>query len=176
MPETYHIYENLAWLNELSSDDAVATFLNCCGSTDWARRMVEKRPFALLDDLFSASRRIWFSLSPADQLEAFAAHPKIGSTKKAAGQSDEAGKWSSDEQSQVTEADKKIRDELADANRLYEQKFGFIFIVFAPGKSADEMLAICKARYRNSVETELQIAADDQQKITELRFTKLLEK
>jgi 2-oxo-4-hydroxy-4-carboxy--5-ureidoimidazoline (OHCU) decarboxylase len=61
-------------------------------------------------------------------------------------------------------------------NRLYHEKFGFIFIISATGKTAEEVLAIAKARVRNSVETELKIAAEEQNKITQLRLTKLLER
>ena len=65
---------------------------------------------------------------------------------------------------------------LAEANRLYLETFGFIFIVCATGKSADDMLAICRARLENSLAAELQIAAQEQRMITELRLKKLLEK
>lgn len=74
----------------------------------------------------------------------------------------------------MDEADESVRNELAGANRLYLDKFGFIFIVCATGKSADEMLAICKARLGNSAATELHIAAEEQRKITEIRLNKLL--
>jgi 2-oxo-4-hydroxy-4-carboxy--5-ureidoimidazoline (OHCU) decarboxylase len=73
-------------------------------------------------------------------------------------------------------AEVTVREQLAEANRLYLEKFGFIFIVCATGKSADEMLAICRARFGNSAATELKIAAEEQLKITELRLNKLLEK
>jgi OHCU decarboxylase len=168
-------YKRLAWLNELSRAKAEAAFLDCCGSTEWARRMAEDRPFVMIEQLFGAACRVWLSLSTADHLEAFAAHPKIGSTNAADAQKKTAAAWSRDEQSAVTKSTKKLLGQLADCNRLYEQRFGFIFIVFAAGKTADEMLAVCKARLGNSVETELQIAAEEQQKITELRLTKLLE-
>lgn len=69
-----------------------------------------------------------------------------------------------------------VRDELAECNRLYLEKFGFIFIVCASGKSAQEMLDMCKTRLGNSLETELSIAADEQLKITEIRLNKLLER
>lgn len=129
----------------------------------------------MLENLFETAERTWFSLAPADWLEAFAAHPKIGSSTPAATQELRATNWSADEQSGVNSAKNSVRTELADANRLYEDKFGFIFIVCASGKSADEMLAICKARFGNSVETELAIAAEEQRKITEIRLAKLLE-
>ena len=154
---------------------AEATFLDCCGSTEWARQMTASRPFPMLEDLFETAENKWFSLSTVDQLEAFAAHPKIGSKKAAPAQKARAAKWSAGEQSGVETAEDDVRVKLAEVNRLYEAKFGFIFVVCASGKTADEMLAICGARLGNSVETELSIAAAEQQKITEIRLNKLLE-
>lgn len=130
----------------------------------------------MLDDLFETGERIWFALSTADHLEAFAAHPKIGSKKPAASQKRQAASWSAGEQSGVSGAGKDVKQQLAEANRLYENKFGFIFIVCATDKSADEMLAICRARIGNSAETELKLAAVEQWKITEIRLNKLLER
>lgn len=173
---SFQIYKNLAWLNELPSAEAESVFLDCCGSTSWAARMAESRPFAMLEDLYAAAENIWFSLPPADHLEAFAAHPQIGSRSAAPSQKKRAGDWSAGEQSGVSAAAEGVREQLAEANRLYKNKFGFIFIVYASGKTADEMLAICRARQGNSVETELKIAAREQHKITETRLNKLLEK
>ncbi len=65
--------------------------------------------------------------------------------------------------------------ELAEASSLYEAKFGFIFVLCVGDKSPDEVLAICRARLGNSVETELQIAAEEQRKIIEIKLDKLLE-
>jgi OHCU decarboxylase len=170
------VYKNLAWLNELSSARAKTLFLDCCGSTEWARRMTAARPFPMLEQLFRSAEEIWFSLTPADWLEAFAAHPNIGSNGSAPSQNARAAKWSKGEQASITDASAAVREQLATANRLYLEKFGFIFIVCATGRSADEMLAICKARIRNSAATELKIAAEEQLKITELRLNKILEK
>ena len=171
-----HVYKNLAWLNELSLKRAEATFLDCCGSSEWARRMAAGRPYPMLESLFRTAETVWFGLSPVDWLEAFAAHPKIGSRKAAPSQRKRAVKWSSGEQSGIDGAGDSVREPLAEANSLYLGKFGFIFIVCATGKSADEMLAICKARLGNSAATELKIAAEEQLIITEIRLNKLLEK
>lgn len=138
--------------------------------------MADSRPFEMLEDLFETAEQTWFALSTADHLDAFAAHPKIGSTKPAASQKKQAADWSASEQSGVSDAGDDVKQQLVDANRLYEEKFGFIFIVCATGKSADEMLAICRARTGNSAETELKLAAVEQWKITEIRLNKLLEK
>ena len=59
---------------------------------------------------------------------------------------------------------------LADANRRYEEKFGYIFIVCASGRTAEEMLALLRARLDNDPRTEIQIAAARQAKITALRL------
>jgi 2-oxo-4-hydroxy-4-carboxy-5-ureidoimidazoline decarboxylase len=64
---------------------------------------------------------------------------------------------------------------LAKLNSVYEEKFGYIFIACASGKSSEEMLAILRARLENPVGQELQIAAAEQAKITRLRLVKLLE-
>ncbi len=173
---TYLIYKNLADLNELPAEQARSTFLDCCGSQTWADRMTDARPYPTLEALFSAAEETWFALSTVDHLEAFAAHPKIGESKAAPTQGAQAANWSSGEQSSVSSADDETLTELTEINRLYHEKFGFIFIVCATGKSADEMLAIAKARIRNSAETELRIAAEEQHKITRFRLEKLLEK
>ena len=171
-----HIYKNLEQLNKLPVNKAKAVFLDCCGSSEWAQRMAQQRPFPMVENLFTSAENTWFALSSADHLEAFASHPKIGSTNAAPTQKAKSAKWSSDEQSGMHVAEEKTKSELSQANRLYLEKFGFIFIVCATGKSADEMLAICRARLRNSLATELQIAAEEQRKITEIRLSKLLEK
>ncbi len=59
-------------------------------------------------------------------------------------------------------------------NTFYEDKFGFIFIVCATGKSAVEMLEILESRLDNNYNDELKIAMGEQHKITVLRLEKLL--
>ncbi len=172
---TYLIYKNLADLNELSRDEAMKAFIDCCGSQRWAEAMTDARPFRSLEHLFGEAEEAWFSLPTADHLEAFAAHPKIGDSKPAATQGERAANWSAGEQGSLADATGDLRVQLAEVNRLYHEKFGFIFIVCATGKTADEMLAIARARIRNSAETELKIAAEEQNKITRIRLEKVLE-
>jgi 2-oxo-4-hydroxy-4-carboxy-5-ureidoimidazoline decarboxylase len=62
---------------------------------------------------------------------------------------------------------------LAEGNRAYEARFGYLFIVCATGKSADEMLALLRQRLGNDPEEELRIAAGEQEKITRLRLERL---
>lgn len=167
--------ENLEKLNEAPPFEAEARFLDCCGSPRWAKKMTEARPFAGEKELFDAAEKIWRSLGPADWLEAFAAHPKIGARKAAPAQGELSAQWSRGEQSGAAGASETVLDRLAEANRLYEEKFGFIFIVCATGKTAGEMLGICLERLANAREAEIFNAAEEQRKITEIRLKKLLE-
>ncbi|MFN2577877.1 MAG: 2-oxo-4-hydroxy-4-carboxy-5-ureidoimidazoline decarboxylase [Pyrinomonadaceae bacterium] len=161
-------------LNELPQAEAEAEFLKCCGSTKWARAMTDTRPFASEQELFAAADRLLLTLEDEDWLEAFRAHPKIGEQKAATGQSHQEQKWSAQEQSNFSAASAETKSELAKRNREYEDRFGFIFIVCASGKSPDEMLAILNSRIHSDLRAELSIAAEEQRKITRLRLQKLL--
>ena len=166
--------ERLRLLNSLPTEEAEAELLKCCGCRAWAGRLAGERPFADLDDLIAKSERAWWSLDSGDWLEAFQSHPKIGETKAAAPTAAAAKRWSADEQSGIRDSAEQTIRELAQLNREYEEKFGYIFIVCASGKSSEEMLAILRDRLWNDGEAELRNAAAEQAKITELRLRKLL--
>jgi OHCU decarboxylase len=180
-------------LNDLASEEAEAQLLSCCGSREWARRLAAERPFRTPEALAEAAARIWGSLSRDAWLEAFAAHPRIG-TEQAAGTGPAdlhpppnstdllptqkinlSPFWSHEEQAGASTASSEMLGRLADANREYEERFGHIFIVCASRKSAAEMLAEARARLHNDAQTELAIAAEEQRKIMQLRLAKLLE-
>jgi OHCU decarboxylase len=164
---------HLVDLNALDEGAAVEAFRRCCGSSRWARQMSAARPFADVATLAAAAERIGSTLDREDWLEAFAAHPRIGAG--AAGGAGGAARWAEQEQASVAlTADETLR-RLADANRAYKTRFGYIFIVCATGKTAAEMLTLLERRLRHDAGDELQIAADEQRKITRLRLTKLLE-
>ena len=161
-------------LNSLSPSDAEQEFLKCCGSKNWAQQMVVERPFGSLNQLIKDSDRIWRSLEPADWLEAFQSHPKIGEKKAAAAIAAEAQQWAEDEQSGTRAATAETIAELTELNSAYEKKFGYIFIVCASGKSSEEMLGILRNRLNNDPDDELLIAAAEQAQITQLRLIKLV--
>ena len=165
----------LQWLNTAPKAQAYATFDSCCGSSAWAERMTERRPYATVKQLEAVADEEWADLNPQDWLEAFKAHPKIGENKAEKAQSDTAEGWSDQEQSGTREASQEVLDALHEANRAYEEKFGFIFIVCATGKSAQEMLEILERRLENDRDTEIKTAAEEQRKITQLRLEKLFE-
>lgn len=157
----------LADLNALDEETAVRELLRCCGSRRWARTMAAARPFESMSALEQAADACWQGLQAADTLEAFAAHPKIGERS--------ASTWASGEQSGARTATDDVRERLAAGNDAYEARFGYIFIICATGKSADEMLASLEERLRNAPAEELRIAAGEQRKIMRLRLTKLID-
>ena len=166
--------QSISRINELSQAQATAEFLKCCGSNAWAREMSDARPFSNSAELSSKADEIWWNLDKEDWLEAFRAHPKIGEKKAAAAQSAEAEAWSAQEQSESERAAAEMKTALAEGNREYERRFGFIFIICATGRSAEEILAGLNGRLNNDAETELRVAAEEQRKITQLRLQKLL--
>ena len=166
--------EALERINQAGTSEAESIFEDCCGSRTWASMMTMVRPFTSEDELIDVAAAAWNDLQTDDWLEAFAAHPEIGETKAAPRQQAQAAEWSAGEQSGISSADEVLRQELAAANRAYYDKFGFIFIVCATGKSAAEMLERCRVRLGNDRETEIANAAAEQQKITEIRLRRLL--
>jgi len=161
-------------LNKLAPAVLKETLFQCCGSATWVERM--SRRFPLQDEaaLYQAAAEVWESCTAGDWKEAFSHHPLIGDLeglqKKFAG----TAQWAAAEQAAVERATNITLRALADGNRAYLQKFGYIFIVCATGKSADEMLQLLEERLPNTPETEIKIAMAEQGKITQIRLQKLL--
>lgn len=163
----------LASWNTADAQSALDAMLACCGAHRWASAMVAARPIASVIDLSTAADRFWSTMQEPDWLEAFACHPRIGD-RKSAHASAKSVAWSRQEQSSASNAADRILSELAAGNALYEQRFGFTYIVCATGKSAEEMLGILNRRLAIDRETELIEAAEQQRQITQIRLGKWL--
>ena len=166
--------EGLRALNAMDGAALQAALANCCGSTAWVERMAERQPFKDVDDLFSRADAATSSLQRADWLEAFSHHPRIGDRTRPASQSADAHEWSSQEQARARTASRATLSALAKANRAYEERFGYVFLVSAAGRTSEEILATLRERLGNDADAELRIAAAEQAKITRLRLEKLL--
>ena len=165
---------SLEKINNAARKDAVTLFSKCCGSESWINKMISSRPFNTREELFEKSAEIWYSLEPADWKEAFEHHPKIGDLNSLKEKYSITKSIAANEQSGIDNADDSILRELSALNEEYEKRFGYIFIVCATGKSADEMLSVLKLRIRKSPETEIKSAMEEQNKITKIRLEKIL--
>jgi len=162
-------------LNILPKDELKDALLKCCGSVNWAEKMLPFFPADDLIELLEDAEEQWWKCTEADWLEAFTYHPKIGDIESLRKKFASTAAWAEGEQIGAADAPQQILEKLAEGNDAYEKKFGFIFIVCATGKTAGQMLDLLNERLPNSREKELEIAADEQSKITKLRLEKLLD-
>jgi 2-oxo-4-hydroxy-4-carboxy-5-ureidoimidazoline decarboxylase len=160
-------------LNSLDNDQFREVLLKCSGSPVWCEQMTQLRPFSDAEDLIEKSGRAWEKLSTQDWLAALSSHPKIGDVESLRNKFTSTASWASGEQSGVYSASEETLKNLAEGNARYEERFGHIFIVFASGKSAEEMLSILNGRLGNSPEVELLISSAEHKKITQFRIEKL---
>ena len=166
------VQARLAWINALPAPDAQTTLETCCASSTWAAAMTSARPFTSVAQAVSLGESASATLSSDDWLEAFAGHPRIGGKHAEKQTGETASKWSSGEQAGMSDASETTKDRLARLNDEYFEKHGFIFIICATGKSADEMSAALADRLSNDTATEIRNAATEQRKITTIRLNK----
>ena len=175
-----------AWgkLAESARADAAARFLGCssplelearlrtcCATKRFVSALVSERPFEDGERLFARTDALISAFSEAELFEAMAAHPRIGDRHQ--GNTHEA-RMSHAEQARAQVASDAVKSALAEANRAYEEKFGFVFLIFATGKSAEEILAQARQRLQNAREVELRNAAEQLRQIVRLRLLKLV--
>jgi OHCU decarboxylase len=160
--------DDLAWFNGLPRDEAERRLRECCGSRAWAAAVAARRPYADFSALVSTADEVWAKLAPNGWLEAFAAHPRLGDSGGHAPDS------SKKEQSRVMEAGGDTLAALAADNRRYEARFGHVFLISAAGRTADDVLVTLRQRIDNDAATELEVAAEEQRKITRLRLASML--
>lgn len=158
--------------NTAEAAAAAHEILPCCGSVAWAEGVAARRPFSSPEELFTVCDAMWEKLGEDDWRDAFAAHPRIGEGH-ATSATRESLAWS-DEEQRAAGADAGAKQELAEANREYEKRFGRTFIVCAMERSAAEILAICRERMKNEPAAEMLESAEQQRQIMQLRLRRWL--
>ncbi len=164
-------------LDALPEADARAELAACLASSRWVDAMLAARPFGSAAGVREVARATWAAAQGEGWREALAAHPRIGEKTAAAGaeRAVVAKGWSKQEQSGMATASDDVKKAIAAGNAAYEAKHGFIYLVCATGKSADELLAIQKARLDAPAEAEARTVEGELGKIMALRIEKLLE-
>ncbi|HWJ31517.1 MAG TPA: 2-oxo-4-hydroxy-4-carboxy-5-ureidoimidazoline decarboxylase [Gaiellaceae bacterium] len=121
-------------------------------------RLVEE--LAKRDDPLGEAREVIAELSEEDKREALNAHPAIGakslSRRSAAEQGDDA--------------EPALLTELAYLNQVYEEKFGFRFVVFVNRRPKAEILEVLRERLQRTREEELDTAVRELVAIAEDRW------
>jgi 2-oxo-4-hydroxy-4-carboxy-5-ureidoimidazoline decarboxylase len=166
------------WVDEVEAFNAMpaerlaAELLACCAAPAWGAAIVAGRPYGKRSEIVAAADAAATGLTWADVLAGLAAHPRIG--ERAAGASREAA-WSRGEQAAAQGGDAAAAAELAEANERYERRFGHVFLIFASGRGAAEILAAARERLGNEEATERRVVADELRKIALLRLERLLD-
>ncbi|BBX52631.1 2-oxo-4-hydroxy-4-carboxy-5-ureidoimidazoline decarboxylase [Mycolicibacterium poriferae] len=152
--------------NRLSERQRMHLLFEVCSSTIWARRVLAGGPFRDAEALFDRADRVLAELPDAELDAALDGHPRIGA--KADNPS------SAREQARVADATDAVKAELAEKNRAYDDKFGYVYLVCASGRTAEELLAILTDRLDNDPETERRVMRSELAKINRLRLERLL--
>lgn len=163
----------IADFDHLSPEKKKELLQQCCGSPCWIDKMLTVFPVEDLVELLEAAEEKWYECSEKDWKEAFEHHPKIGNINSLKPKFTTSAEWAADEQSGVNSSSEEVLQNLANSNQLYEEKFGYIFIVCATGKSAQEMLTLLEDRLKNTPPDEIRIAMGEQNNITKIRLEKL---
>jgi len=159
--------------NALPAGKLEAELLAVCAAPAWGAALTALRPYRSEEDLVAAADAAARRLSWSEVLLGLAAHPRIG--ERASGESREAA-WSRREQSAAAgSGDEATKAALIAANQAYEDRFGHVFLIFASGRTQEEILAAARARVGNDEETERAIVADELRKIALLRLGRLLD-
>lgn len=167
------VRNSVARLNAMPRQELALHLQACCGSMRWVDGMIARRPWLTPAAVLAASDDVCRILSREDWLEAFAHHPRLGESRAAVTQDARARGWSAREQGGLSTAAVELKTALAAANEAYEAAFGYICIICAEGRDAEELLAITRARLSNAPKIEMRIASEEQRKITRLRLQKL---
>ncbi len=137
-----------------------------CSSPIWARRVLAGGPFPDVEALLDRADRVLAELPEAELDAALDGHPRIGDRP--------SNPSSAREQAGVAGADAAVKAELAAKNGTYEDTFGYVYLVCASGRSAEELLAILTERLGNDPETERRVMRNELAKINRLRLERLL--
>jgi len=154
-------------------DAAAAALLRPCLDVDrWVAEVVQGRPYASAEDLFSKARTAADPFTAAELEAALAHHPRIG--EQADGGTAEAA-LSRSEQANLA-LDDDVQRQLAEGNRAYEQRFGRVFLIRAAGRSTTEILDKLQTRLGNSPDTEDEVVADQLRQIALIRLAGVVSK
>ena len=120
--------------------------------------LVEK--LAQRDDPLGSAHEVIAGLTEDEKLEALNSHPAIGAKNLSPRSAAEQG----------ASGDPAVLTELAYLNQVYEEKFGFRFVVFVNRRPKEEILEVLRARLERTPEEEIDTAVQELVAIAEDRW------
>ena len=156
-------------LNVLPAPELKKQLFSCCGSTLWVEKMLRFFPMEELVELLTLAEEQWYKCTEADWREAFAHSPAIADLISHSAYFDEG-----DKEQSLKHMPKQMKLAFEEAGKKYHGKFGYAFVT-AAFKKPEQILASIEKRLLNTPDTEIQIAMDEQNKITLLRLQELLQ-
>ncbi|MET8450566.1 2-oxo-4-hydroxy-4-carboxy-5-ureidoimidazoline decarboxylase [Streptomyces sp. NPDC005209] len=158
----------LARFNVLEEPAALAALHEACASTAWAARLLAARPYATVDELYTASDSATADLTAADLEQAMSGHPPIGRPKP-------GDPTSAREQRGMAGASEELKAEMLELNLAYQDRFGHVFLICATGRTGEQMRDALKERIGNAPEQEREIVRTELGRINRIRLARLVE-
>ena len=155
----------------LPAEVAAARLLECLAVPRWAREIATGRPYGSVAALREAATAAGLAMTDDEVVDALSRHPRIGERPAGAGR--EAG-WSRAEQGGVDAGDAVLAMALRAGNREYEDKFGYVFLIRAAGRSGAEILAALNERLTHEWPQERAVVRRELTEIAVLRLDKVL--
>ncbi|TLS44544.1 2-oxo-4-hydroxy-4-carboxy-5-ureidoimidazoline decarboxylase [Streptomyces montanus] len=143
--------------NAVPADEAQQALLACCGSSRWARRVADHRPYPDLDALLAAADEAAYDLAPGDLAEALSRESLTPLPD---------GAYSA------------AHTALSAAHAAYESRFGHVFVIclddFTPEEALDQVLAGIRSRLANDREEERLLSAEELRRLARGRISRLV--
>lgn len=152
--------------NAMPMRRAVHAIYECCYSVPLAADLARARPYDSHDALFRLADALLFSLGEESVDSILQAYPDVGrrpgSEKSAA------------EQCAIWCDQPEVMEQLSQASKRYLNHFGFGFVMFINGYTAQDVLATMADRLHNDAETERKIVRNELGRINRTRLERML--
>jgi OHCU decarboxylase len=145
---------------------AVHALYECCYSVPLAADLARGRPYADHDALFRQADQLLFGLAEASIDSILQAYPDVG--RRPGSEKSQA------EQCAICDERAEVMDQLGVASKKYLEHFGFGFVMFVNGYSAQDVLAAMTDRMLNDVETERKVVRNELARINRTRLERML--
>jgi 2-oxo-4-hydroxy-4-carboxy-5-ureidoimidazoline decarboxylase len=145
---------------------AVHAVYECCYSVPLAADLARGRPYADYASLWRCADELLFGLSEDSIDSILQAYPDIGRRP--------GSEKSRGEQCAIWCDAPAVMDQLAVGAKKYLEQFGFGFVMYVNGYSAQDVLATMTDRLLNVLETERKVVRDELARINRTRLERML--